>query len=935
MPALNLSKTVLADYRVLSMALCRTLRFVALAAIVTGLASRSKAASDHPIIPGFERLYGNGQADVADSIQSGLVLIGELGCINCHAANEPARLNLLAKQAPILDAVGARVKPDYLRKFIADPHGVKPGTTMPNLFTGWNDAERDEVVEALTHFLASTGAVVDSQASARFVREGDRVYHRVGCVACHGSRREGSPELPTSVPLGDLSKKYTVASLAAFLQETHKVRPSGRMPWFHWENGNEPRFLAHYLAQDPNLTIDANTRFQYYEGTWQSLPDFKSLTPTATGKTIGFDLNVAGRHDNYAVVFEGTIELNGDADYHFRVLSDDGSRLWIDGKLIVDHDGIHGPSEKNDSARLGKGKHAIRVELFQGGGGAELHVDIEGAGLARQGLENMLLPLDASRIARSDLRKPFLPDATLVEKGRALFSTVGCANCHSMKHRNELLKPNELSLAPPLSAKAGGCIGEVAAKGRPQYAFSRVQRDALATAVKFLATATASPTPQQNIAHTLTTFNCIACHERNKQGGVEDDRNVFFETTTKEMGDEGRLPPTLSGVGAKLTREWLNNLWDSGAKVRPYMLTRMPRFGRGNIGHLTTVLEASDTLEPVPVTMGVAAGQAKRDGRFMVGAKAFGCIKCHTFNGAASTGLQALDLGLLTGRLKHDWFQRYMANPQVFRPGTRMPSAWPTTGKSYLPAILDGDVPKQIEAVWMYLLDRDKAPFPEGLGRDPIELIAEQEPVIYRNFIEGAGTRAIGVGYPEHVDLAFDANDMRLAMIWQGAFIDASRHWRDRGAGFQDPLGDNVWKFAEGPSFAVLASPEESWPAKRSKDLGYQWRGYQLTKTGRPVFLYDFSGVKIEDEPQPVAGATPSFQRVITLTPSKPVDGMYYRAAKSGKIELQPDGSFLVDGEKKLRLAGGEKPIVRGGNELVVPIKVGNGSIQIVQEYLW
>ena len=65
----------------------------------------------------------------------------------------------------------------------------------------------------------------------------------------------------------------------------------------------------------------------------------------------------------------------------------------------------------------------------------------------------------------------------------------------------------------------------------------------------------------------------------------------------------------------------------------------------------------------------------------------------------------------------------------------------------------------------------------------PRQIVADTEPVIYRNFIEGAGTRAIGVGYPEKVNLAFDANNARLAMIWQGSFIDAQRHSTGRGAG--------------------------------------------------------------------------------------------------------------------------------------------------------
>ena len=75
--------------------------------------------------------------------------------------------------------------------------------------------------------------------------------------------------------------------------------------------------------------------------------------------------------------------------------------------------------------------------------------------------------------------------------------------------------------------------------------------------------------------------------------------------------------------------------------------------------------------------------------------------------------------------------------------------------------------------------------------------------IIYRNFIDGAGTRGIAVGYPEKANLAFDANEMRLALIWQGAFLDAARHWAGRGEGFEGPAGDNILQLHGGAPFAV------------------------------------------------------------------------------------------------------------------------------------
>src|SRR5262249_7190687 len=160
------------------------------------------------------------------------------------------------------------------------------------------------------------------------------------------------------------------------------------------------------------------------------------------------------------------------------------------------------------------------------------------------------------------------------------------------------------------------------------------------------------------------------------------------------------------------------------------------------------------------------------------------CIHCATFAGQRSTGIQALSLTKMTRRLRPEWFYHYLQNPLAYRPGTRMPTPFPD-GQTTLPGVLDGTVNGQISAIWNYLADGDKATDPVRLGTGKIEVVAFDEAVIYRNFTEGAGPRAIGVGYPEKLTLAFDANNVSLAMLWPGGFIDAARHWTARGAGFE------------------------------------------------------------------------------------------------------------------------------------------------------
>ena len=87
---------------------------------------------------------------------------------------------------------------------------------------------------------------------------------------------------------------------------------------------------------------------------------------------------------------------------------------------------------------------------------------------------------------------------------------------------------------------------------------------------------------------TLTTFRCVACHQRGDLGGVSPERNEYFQTTNPNLGPQGRIPPRLTGVGAKLRPKWMRQVLVGGRTIRPYMKTRMPQYGTGNVAHLVS-----------------------------------------------------------------------------------------------------------------------------------------------------------------------------------------------------------------------------------------------------------------------------------------------------------------------------------------------------------
>ncbi|HTU20266.1 MAG TPA: c-type cytochrome [Gemmataceae bacterium] len=913
-----------------------------------------KAKQDgHPIVPGFERFHAGG----TDAVKGGRLLLGELNCISCHKPENgqeasgvaPAPRVLQRKQAPILDRVGERVRRSYLRKFLRDPRAIKPGTTMPNLFAAVPEAERDEKIEALVHFLAATGTLKRERADTKAAATGQQLYHQVGCVACHGSRdNNGDADklLATSVPLGDLRTKYSIHSLTVFLEKPHAVRPSGRMPGIL--NNQEAKQVANYLLRGQSLAqLPANMSYAYYEGTWDKLPSFANLKPRATGKAPGFDLSLAQRPGNFALRFEGYLRIDRGGDYRFHLHSDDGSKLFLDDKLAVVNDGVHPPSTVSQAVKLTKGTHKLTAGVFNAGGGVELHVDIEGPGLGRQDLAPLVTltpegnPKPTVKPVDPNEEDDFALKPELAAKGRELFASVGCASCHPLSDGGKAIASN--LKASPLDKLGGtsGCLATEPAKGLPHYALNTAQRGALAAAIKAPAAAT-KPAVEEIIARTMTTLNCYACHERGKVGGVEQGVNALFITTQPEMGEEGRLPPPLNDPGAKLKADYLKQIFNQGAHDRPYMLTRMPRFGEANVPGLIEAFATADKgkVEPVAkVTFTHSLRRAKSEARKMCGGGSLGCVKCHTFAGNKAEGVQGIDMLLMPKRLHHDWFYRYLLDPQKLRPGTRMPTAW-TNGMTVLPDVLDGSTAQQIESIWLYLQDGGKAALPPGLRKHSIPLEVGKEAIIYRNFIEGSGSRAIGVGYPEKANLSFDANDLRLALLWQGEFIDAGRHWNDRGVGFEPPLGENVIHLPAGVAFAVLAKHDETWPTKSGKDLGYQFHGYRTTPDGRPTFSYSCRGARVEDFPNAVAGkSSSSIRRALTLTSDKPVANLWFRAAVADKIEpAAAKGSYRINGEWTLKLDAGAEAKVRksgGKTELLVPLRFQDGKARIVEEFVW
>ena len=687
-----------------------------------------------PFVAGFDRFYQDADGDAT---QGGLLLLSELSCTACHAADDDP---LQPKRGPRLEGAGLRLQREWLGRFLSDPQSVKPGTTMPDVLHGVPTEEKDDTIRALLAFLSTQRAplpVVDSTASMPVAREfwnkgdpeqGRQLYHQVGCVACHephkhyksATRRDsqvekllaqtdpdsvgetgisGAAPPVRSVPHGRLAAKYTRKSLTFFLFDPERVRPAGRMP---------------------------------------------------------------------------------------------GLKLRPD-----------------------EAAHIARFLLNDQPGNARSIAEVEGADLIR--------------------------------KGRDFFHTLGCVNCHSATRINA---PRPAKRLTELDWTAENSCLAAPSSGQPKFHLSEVQRRAI------LQTIAAEAGRLPVLEFRMLQLNCYACHKRNRRGGVDTARRRYFVTAGHvDLGDEGRIPPPLDSVGGKLTQDWLKQVLSGTGDVRPYMLARMPKFGGESVVSLPGAFAEADggirqlsASEVFGDTQALAAaGLTLMD---------TGCVQCHPFRGEHLPGVVGIDLAGIPDRIHPKWLHDFLLNPARLKPRTRMPTFFPN-GRSANRRVLDGNVERQLAAMWACLKEIDRQPLPKKIVQGNaynFELVPKDRPILLRTFMKQAGTHAIAVGFPEKVHVSFDAEQVRVAQAWRGRFIDAHGTWFDRFTPPAEPLGTDVIAMPPGVPFALLSDDRDRWPPATGEEAGYRLGGYRLDLSGVPTFLYTFDRVDIEDRFEPAAG---------------------------------------------------------------------------------
>ena len=656
------------------------------------------------------------------------------------------------------------------------------------------------------------------------------VVQKLNCVACHHSDNEA------------LQAELAVSPAPILGQVGSRVRP-------HW--------LGQWLA-DPHAVKHGAAMPALFNGVADAEQQIQQL--------IQFLVSLGG-------------PINDDGQSPEQALSDTGSLFYHRVGCVACHGPLEAPAVPGPWTPLGP--VAAKTTIDQLAAFLRDPVALRPAGrMPSLRLSDMEAEAIAAFLVDRDLDASGTPptlsftlDAEQVHRGREVFATRGCSNCHE-------LGPDRTPItarltAPPLeslaSAEVAGCVAVEPVPGVPYFSLDSGQRHEIAAFLNAVGTWRSVEAPLLALAADLDRLNCVACHDFHGVGGVAPSIDKYFVADQEvDAGDEGRLPPPLGGVGAKLNPAWLNTVLANAGVARPYMATRMPQFGAANVGHMAPLFAAAAGVESR--TSAYDEGPVVDDltaevGRRLTGDSGFNCIQCHSIAGRASTNLPGPDLVGMPERLRWGFFSQWLHDPRQLRPGTRMPTFF-YAGRSGLQEF-GGDADRQIEAMWGYLSQGEFLPLPDGLhdpGDYQIEVL--DEPIVLRTFMTGAGERAIACGFPEQIHFAFDATRCRVAEVWVGRFLSAAGAWAARGGSQTDPEQEPVW-IDPGSGVIALAEPSPSAaPGQRTR-----FRGYLLDTERRPTFHYEVGSgdalVQVREQPIPVrTDGRPALHRRFELTGS-------------------------------------------------------------------
>lgn len=178
-----------------------------------------------------------------------------------------------------------------------------------------------------------------------------------------------------------------------FKFDTWITTPTGREASYYYPSGmnSEEEQTMTYLPEVKVSPRNPGVAYTYYEGKCKRVADIDTCTKVKSGVMNNFSIKEAAVTDHFAYDFRTLVRIPERGVYRFYTYTDDGSKLYIDGKLIVDNDGGHSARRAEGKVALEKGFHELHLRYFEDYMGEELEIGYSGRNVPETILPDSML----------------------------------------------------------------------------------------------------------------------------------------------------------------------------------------------------------------------------------------------------------------------------------------------------------------------------------------------------------------------------------------------------------------------------------------------------------------------------------------------------------------------------------------------------------------
>jgi len=592
------------------------------------------------------------QADAAESNQEANRLNDEATALKVGNSKLEGRIQQLdfqshslmqdmKKVGPNLKDIRLKLNKNWIPLWLKKPTDFRPTTKMPNFRL------TDHQIQAISAYLWQS-ALTDPLPTQkpRNAEHGKQLFETRGCLACHS--------------IGEGSQMMGGTFAANLTREGEKANYDYLVRWIH-NARQRTRPYCPYEKKDigPEDYAKKGLPYQFDLEHSQCPNDGHELQVQNMTVMPSLRLSVEDAQD--IASFLMTQKRKEPSDYANATFMDDPN-LKEEGKKWIRHygcAGCHEISGLEDEGRIG-------TELTQEGSKPIERLDFALFTVpAERGTQEPITdPEDLARLPEGPAKGPWynhkgffehkLAEPNVYDKGKIKSETeaLRMPNLHLTKEQIQalttfLLGSEESSLPSSYQYKPGDARADI------QRGWWIVKK-----------------------------YNCMGCHQF-----IPGQKTILMDLPQYRETPE-QLPPKLLTEGARVDPEWLRRFLSNPALnekdtnrngVRPYLNVRMPTFSFSD-NELRTLVRFFQALSQqpmpyIPEQVPLLSAKETEMARSLFSSTAAPCLKCHATGDPQHDKIATAPNFLLAKeRLKPDWAERWVLDPQAISPGTSMPS---------------------------------------------------------------------------------------------------------------------------------------------------------------------------------------------------------------------------------------------------------------------